>query len=119
NQDFTPFKDKKGVSYPWHHGFRTFGDGNLIPTAVLLGACATRDAQYVLALAPLTLLETHVRNRPQPPTIARKPIAGIATRYTFNSHVDLILGRLAQTETLDGTGRTSTLQLASLYTDQI
>lgn len=118
NSDFTTFMDRKGEPYPWHQGFRRFGDGNLIPTTVLLGVCATREAQYVLSLAPLTLLEARVRARPNLP-IARMPIAGIATRYSYNSHADLILGRLVQTETLDGMGRTPTLQLASLYTDQI
>ncbi len=72
NPDFTPFADKKGEPFPWHHGFRRFGDGNLIPSAVLLGVCATREAQYVLALAPLTLLEAHVRRKPPLP-IVRKP----------------------------------------------
>jgi hypothetical protein len=117
NADYTPFVDRKGEPLPWHHGFRRFGDGNLLPTAVLLGVCATREAQYVLALAPFTLLETRVRVRPHIPVV-RKPIAGIATVYGFNSHADLLLGRMAQTETLDGLGRVPTLQLASLYTDQ-
>jgi hypothetical protein len=118
NPDFTPLVDNKGAAFPWHHGFRRFGDGNLIPSIVLLGVCATREAQYILSLAPFTLLEARARPRPHLP-IARKPIAGITTIYTFNSHADLILGRMPQTETLDGMGRIPTLQLASLYTDQV
>lgn len=118
NPDFTTFADRKGVPYPWHQGFRRFGDGNLIPTAVLLGVCATRDAQYVLALAPLTLLEAR-----RPPRIPfpspRIPVAGITTLYRTNSHGDLILSRMAQSETLDGKGRQSSLQMVGVYADQV
>ncbi len=117
NPDFTTFGDRKGEPYPWHQGFPRFGDGNMIPGTGLLGVSATREAQYVLGLAPLTLLEARVRPRPSLP-IDRKQVAGITTEYRHNSHSDLILGRMFQTETLDGQGRLSTLQLASLYTDQ-
>jgi len=119
NPDFTTFTDRRGQPYPWHQGFRRFGDGNLIPTAVLLGVCATRDAQYVLALGPLTLLETRVRNKPvRIDPAERKPIAGITTVFRYNSHGELIIGRLAQTESMDGRGNVSSLRLASLYVDQ-
>lgn len=47
-----------------------------------------------------------------------KKIAAIVTIYTHNSHADLIVSRLLQTDTLDGKGKDSALQLASLYTDQ-
>jgi hypothetical protein len=116
NPDFTTFKDRKGVQYPWHTGFPIFGDGNMVPYYPL-GVCATRNAQYVLALSPLTLLEARVRPQIVLPMV-RKPIAGITTVYRPNSHSDLILGRMAQTESLDGRGRVPTLQMASLYTDQ-
>jgi len=120
NPDFTTFNDRKGEPFPWHHGFRRFGDGNLIPAAVLLGVCATREAQYVLALAPLTLLEAHAARPSFPPApLVRRPIAGITTVYRPNSHGDLLLGRMAQTETLDGQGRVPVLEMASLYTDQV
>src|SRR5206468_9443713 len=36
-----------------------------------------------------------------------------------NSHADVILSRLMETDTLDGKGRTPSLKLASLFTDQI
>lgn len=117
NPDFTTFADRKGVAFPWHQGFPRFGDGNMIPGTVLLGICVTREAQYVLGLAPLTLLETRVRPRLTIPQ-ERKPIAGITTVYRYNSHSDLILGRMAQTDTLDGRGRVPSLQMASLYVDQ-
>lgn len=117
NTDFTTFVDRKGEPYPWHQGFPRFGDGNMVPGTGLLGVCATREAQYVLGLAPLTLLEARVRPRPSVP-LERKPMAGITTVYRHNSHSDLIIGRMVQTETMDGQGRVPSLQLASLYTDQ-
>jgi hypothetical protein len=40
------------------------------------------------------------------------------TEYRHNSHADVIVGRLLLTDTLDGKGRDSPLNLASLYTDQ-
>jgi len=117
NQDFTTFKDRKGEPFPWHQGFPIFGDGNMVPDTALLGVCATRTGQYVLGLAPLTLLETQYRPRPHLP-LPRKPVAGITTVYRYNSHSDLIIGRLIQTETLDGQGRIPTLEVKSLYVDQ-
>jgi hypothetical protein len=117
NTDFTPLTDRKGAPLPWHQGFPRFGDGNMIPSTVLLGICVTRDAQYVLGLAPLTLLETHVRPKPVIAQV-RRPVAGITTVYRTNSHSDLILGRMVQTESMDGRGRVPSLQMASLYVDQ-
>src|ERR1043165_1931682 len=52
------------------------------------------------------------------PAPLTKKIAAIVTIYTHNSHADLIVSRLLQTDTLDGKGKESSLQLASLYTDQ-
>ncbi len=45
-------------------------------------------------------------------------VAGITTVYYHNSHSDVILSRLLQTDMLDGTGQDSPLKLVSLYTDQ-
>ena len=47
-----------------------------------------------------------------------KKIAAIVTIYTHNSHADMIVSRLLQTDTLDGKGKDSPFKLASLYTDQ-
>lgn len=116
NPEFTTFNDRKGVQFPWHQGFPIFGDGNMIPYHPL-GLCTTRYAQYTLSLAPLTLVETRVRQQAVQPLV-RKPIAGITTVYRHNSHSDLILGRMIQTETMDGRGRVPTLNMSSLYTDQ-
>ncbi len=49
---------------------------------------------------------------------SRKKVAGVVTVYRHNSHADVILSRLLKSDTLDGKGRTSPLQLASLYVDQ-
>ena len=47
-----------------------------------------------------------------------KKVAAIVTVYHHNSHADIIVSRLLQTDTLDGKGNDSPLQLVSLYTDQ-
>ena len=47
-----------------------------------------------------------------------KKVAAIVTVYHHNSHADVIVSRLLQTDTLDGKGNDSPLTLASLYTDQ-
>ncbi len=47
-----------------------------------------------------------------------KNVAAIVTIYTHNSHADVIVSRLLQTDTLDGKGKDSPLRLVSLYTDQ-
>ena len=49
---------------------------------------------------------------------AKKRVAAIVTEYRHNSHADVIVSRLLQTDTLDGQGRESPLELVSLYTDQ-
>jgi hypothetical protein len=45
-------------------------------------------------------------------------VAAIVTEYRHNSHADMFVSRLLLTDMLDGTGRDSPLELASLYTDQ-
>src|ERR1041384_1638620 len=52
------------------------------------------------------------------PPPAQKRVAAIVTVYTHNSHADMIVSRLLQTDTLDGKGKDSPLKLVSLYTDQ-
>jgi hypothetical protein len=48
----------------------------------------------------------------------QKHVAAIVTVYRHNSHADIIVSRLLQTDTLDGKGKDSPLKLVSLYTDQ-
>ncbi len=59
-------------------------------------------------------VSVHAAELPSP----RKKVAALTTVYRHNSHADVIVGRLLLTDTLDGTGRDSPLQLVSLYTDQ-
>ena len=49
---------------------------------------------------------------------AQKRVAVLTTVYRHNSHSDVIASRLLLTDRLDGTGKESSLKLASLYTDQ-
>ena len=47
-----------------------------------------------------------------------KNVAAVVTVYRHNSHADIIVSRLLQTDTLDGKGEVSPLKLTSLYVDQ-
>ena len=47
-----------------------------------------------------------------------KRIAAVVTEYRHNSHADVIVSRLFQTQTLDGNGAQPRMQLMSVYTDQ-
>lgn len=51
-------------------------------------------------------------------SVRTKNVAAIVTVYYHNSHADIIVSRLLQTDTLDGKGKDSPLRLVSLYTDQ-
>jgi len=83
--------------------FRLFGCGPIIWIA-LAGAFANLTAPARAAEA--------AKSSPA------KKMAAIVTVYTHNSHADLILSRLLQTDTLDGKGGDSPLKLVSVYTDQ-
>ncbi len=48
-----------------------------------------------------------------------KRIAAVVTEYRHNSHADVIVSRLFQTQTLDGQGARPRMQLTSVYTDQV
>ena len=50
--------------------------------------------------------------------LATRNVAALVTEYRHNSHADVIVSRLLQTDTLDGKGNESPLKLVSLYTDQ-
>ena len=46
-------------------------------------------------------------------------IAGITTEYRRNSHADVILGKLIETDTLDNQGYRHPVRMTTLYTDQV
>jgi hypothetical protein len=107
NPDFYDFAAKK----PHSHGFHRLPDGTLTLLHVHMALMAARDGSlYATSIYPFTLI------RIPPPT---KKVAVVTTAYYHNSHADVIASRLMETDTLDGKGRTPSLKLASLYTDQI
>ncbi|HEY2952314.1 MAG TPA: hypothetical protein VGK40_07020 [Verrucomicrobiae bacterium] len=77
-----------------------------------------RDQFLALALAALALTLPRASAAETTNSAPTKNIAAIVTVYHHNSHADLIVSRLLQTDTLDGKGKESPLKLASLYTDQ-
>jgi sugar lactone lactonase YvrE len=109
NPDYTTFVDAEGKPKPHHHGVLRLKDGTLAPRYVIMGICAASDGTvYVTTLYPFTV---HAIRVPR--------VAGVATAYFRNSHADVIIGRLLQTDTLDDKGRRPSIELASLYTDQV
>jgi hypothetical protein len=74
------------------------------------------SSQIVRALAAGLILSSSVAFAGGAET--QKNVAAIVTIYTHNSHADIIVSRLLQTDTLDGKGKDSPLKLVSLYTDQ-
>lgn len=109
NPDYTTFTDADGKDLPWHHGVYKLADGTMLPRYTVMGICAAADGTvYLTTLAPFTLHE-----------IRLPKVAGVTTLYRQNTHADVILSRVLNTDTLDGQGQPSTLQLASLYVDQV
>jgi hypothetical protein len=106
NPDYYDFAAKR----PWSNGFHRLPDRTLTPLHSHMALTVARDGTaYVTVLSPFTLL------RIAPP---RKKVAAIVTSYAENTHADLIVGRLLETDTLDGKGRRPDLDLVSLYRDQ-
>ena len=108
NPDYTEFTDAQGKMLPWHHGVHQPEGEPLQSRYVVMGICAARDGMvYVTTLAPFTV---HALKIPR--------IAGVTTVYHHNSHADVLLSRLMQTDTLDFQGDTPAVELAGLYVDQ-
>lgn len=60
-----------------------------------------------------------VRMKTRPANLAQAPrVAGITTEYRHNSHADMLLGRLVETDSLDGGGGQPALNLTSVFVDQ-
>jgi hypothetical protein len=109
NPDYTTFTDAAGKTKPFHNGVKRRDDGTLIPLHSIMGICAARDGTvYATTLSPFTL---HAIRFPK--------VAGITTEYRHNSHADLLLSRMLETDTLDGRGERPVMSLASLVTDQV
>src|ERR1700751_1995073 len=73
-----------------------------------------RTAGGLAGLPVILAVSAHVLAGEAP----QRRVAAIVTEYRHNSHADLFVSRLLLTDMLDGTGRDSPLELASLYTDQ-
>lgn len=109
NPDYTEFTDDAGKPLPHHHGVHSLSDGTLLPRYVVMGICAHSNGRvYVTTLAPFTVHEIKIPR-----------VAAVVTEYRHNTHADVIVGRLVQTDTLDDLGATANLKLAGLFTDQI
>lgn len=110
NPKYTPFVDAAGKALPFHHGVYPLADGTLLPRYTVMGFCAHSSGKvYALTLYPFTLHEI------QPPP----KLAGLTTEYRHNSHADMLMSRLLQSDTLDGKGEFARLKLASIHTDQV
>jgi hypothetical protein len=77
------------------------------PRLLVLKACV---AAALVPLAPKAAIAAD-ESRPL-------RVAAAVTEYRHNSHADIILSRLLQTDMLDGKGRRFPLALASVFTDQ-
>jgi hypothetical protein len=76
----------------------------------------TQPVSLALTIVMVLFARANAAERTNSPPA--KKIAAIVTVYTHNSHADMIVSRLLQTDTLDGKGKDSPLELVSLYTDQ-
>ena len=109
NPDYTTFTDGDGKPLKWHHGVYRLEDDTMLPRYVVMGICAhSSGSVYVTTLYPFTVHELRIPK-----------VAGVTTEYRHNSHSDVIMGRMLQTDTLDGNGPRPEMHLASLFTDQV
>ena len=79
--------------------------------------CVSRSIAFIAVASAFASTAT-VARAAESPLSSGKKVAAIVTVYTHNSHADIIVSRLLQTDTLDGKGKESPLKLVSLYTDQ-
>jgi len=108
NPEVIASEGKDGKPLPWSHGFTPLAGGTLIPRYTIMSICAARDGTvYFTTLYPFTL---HAVKFPK--------VAAVTTAYYHNSHADMLLSRLFQTDTLDFQGDVPPLDLKSVYIDQ-
>ena len=109
NPGYAPMTDASGKPLDHHHGVHRLADGTMLPRYVVMGICAASDGTvYLTTLYPFTL---HAIRFPR--------VAGLTTTYYHNSHADMLLTRLARTDTMDGKGSRFPMRLASLYAEQV
>ena len=109
NPDYMTLTDEAGKVLPEYAGVRRIDHNTLIPTGPATGITAHEDDTiYLTTNSPATL---HAVRLPS--------VAAIVTEYRENSHADVIVTRLIETDTLDGKGQRTSVSLASLYTDQV
>ena len=102
NPDYADFKGDN------QHGVHRPFEDELVSRFVVMGITAAQNGTvYLTTLYPFTM---HAVKPPR--------VAGITTVYRHNSHADVILSRLLQTDTLDEKGQDSSMRLTSLYVDQ-
>jgi hypothetical protein len=76
------------------------------------GPRSTMKTQFTAVVILLPVLAARADDAP-------KRVAALVTEYRHNSHADVIVGRLIETQTLDGAGVKPRMKLVSLYTDQV
>jgi hypothetical protein len=79
---------------------------------------ALRGALIAVAIAVVCFL-TDTLTAADDAAAKPKRIAAIVTEYRHNSHADVIVSRLFQTQTLDGNGARPRMHLMSVFTDQV
>ena len=83
----------------------------------IMRICWTGGLMLILAISPAQPAEGPTKGSLEPAHLPR--VAGITTAFHHNSHAEMILGRMLQTDTLDGKGRWPSVKLVSLFTDQV
>jgi hypothetical protein len=109
NPDYAGVEKHEGNPVRKHDGVYSLSDGTLLPRNTVAGICAHSNGNiYITTQRPFTIHEIKIPR-----------VAAIVTEYRHNTHADVIIGRLAQTDTLDDKGQTANIKLAGLFTDQV
>lgn len=110
NPDYVVTHDADGQLKRYHHGVYRVDEQTLLSRYAILGICAASNGKvYITTLCPFTLHELDVP----------KKVAGLTTEYRHNSHADVLLTRLFKSDELNDRGATPSIELASVFTDQV